>query len=84
MMTFLQKFMSAVLPKTWAEEMQKESRSWMVRCTCGFERSVWDIGGIRWKAKGNPKFLSECSSCRQNTWHTMYHKSGLTAKQDWL
>jgi hypothetical protein len=83
MMTFLQKLMSAVLPKGWAKEMQKESRNWMVRCTtCGFERSVWDSGGVRWKAKGNPKFKAECIACLQNTSHTIYHKSGLTAKQD--
>ncbi len=74
-MTFLQRFMSTLLPKVWAEDMQKESRSWMVRCNCGFERSVWDIGGIRWKAKGNSKILSMCSSCHQKTWHTTYQKS---------
>jgi hypothetical protein len=74
-MTFIQRFFTAVLPSAWAEEMRAESLSWMIRCTCGFERSIWEIGGIRWKAKGNPRKLTVCSRCGERTWHTIYQKS---------
>jgi ribosomal protein S27E len=38
-----------------AAEMEAESRTWMVRCRkCGNERSVWEMGGLRYKARGRP------------------------------
>ena len=74
-MTFIQQFLSAVLPGAWAEDMRMESQTWKMRCTCGFERSVWENGGIRWKAKGNPRRLRACPQCGQRTWHTVVRKS---------
>ena len=42
---------SKVMPKTWAAQAEAESRQWMIRCeACGYEQSVWDAGGMRWKA----------------------------------
>lgn len=73
-MSFSQRFFKALLPSHWAEDMEAESRTWMVRCTCGFEMSVWDSGGIRWKAAGNPRRLVRCSQCGQVTKHTVYRK----------
>ena len=75
-MTFIQEFLMAILPKAWGEDMQAESLSWMMRCTCGFETSVWESGGIRWKAKGSPKRFLVCTQCGQRTWHTVYQKIG--------
>jgi hypothetical protein len=74
-MTFIQRFLTAILPRTWAEDMRNESLGWMLRCTCGFERSIWETGGIRWKAKGRPKRLVACPHCGQQTWHIVYRKS---------
>jgi hypothetical protein len=37
--------------------MRAESLRWMIRCECGFERSMWEVGGVRWKARGNPSSL---------------------------
>jgi hypothetical protein len=74
-MTFIQQFLTAVLPKTWAEDMRAESLAWMMCCPCGFERSIWENGGIRWKAVGSPRRLLVCPQCRQRTWHTVYRKS---------
>jgi hypothetical protein len=54
--------------------MEAESRSWMVRCDCGFERSVWDMGGIRWKARGRSRNYLKCPGCGQYTWHTITRK----------
>ena len=76
-MTGLQKFFTKILPAAWAKDMQAESRQWMVRCTCGYEQSVWELGGIRWKAKGNPKQLRRCPQCGQQTWHTITRKTNL-------
>ncbi|MBN1891066.1 MAG: hypothetical protein JW850_23925 [Thermoflexales bacterium] len=73
-MTFIQRFFSAILPRAWADEMRAESLSWMARCTCGFERSIWETGGIRWKASGTPRRRMNCPHCGQSTWHTIYRK----------
>lgn len=75
-MSFIQQFLMAILPKAWGDDMRSESLSWMMRCTCGFERSVWECGGIRWKGKGNPKRYLVCPQCGQSTWHKVYRKSG--------
>jgi hypothetical protein len=74
-MNSLQKFFINIFPKSWAENMLAGSRSWMMRCECGFEMSVWEAGGIRWKAAGNPRRYMRCSGCGQSSWHTVYRKT---------
>jgi hypothetical protein len=74
-MTRLQKFFKTILPRQWADDMEAESRRWLMRCAaCSHEQSVWDAGGIRWKAKGQPRRLLTCAQCHQTTWHTIYQK----------
>lgn len=61
------------LPKAWADAIEAESRQWMMRCSCGHEISVWDAGGVRYKAAGNPVRLWLCPTCGY-TKHTVYKK----------
>lgn len=75
-MSSIQKFFKTVFPASWAASMEAESRSWMMRCPCGFERSIWDIGGIRWKAKGTKKNYKLCPSCKELNWHTIEKRIG--------
>ena len=52
--------------------MEAHSRAWLVQCpNCGHERSLWEIGGIRYKAAGNPRTRTRlrCPSCGQSGWH---------------
>lgn len=70
-MTSLQKFITSLLPKAWAADLERESKHWMLCCPCGHSVSIWDARGIRWKAKGNPKRLMKCPSCHQRTWHVV-------------
>ena len=64
-MTFIQKFFLAILPQKWGESMRSESEQWQIRCcTCGASRSVWDAGGIRWKAASSGKrIMIRCEQC---------------------
>lgn len=73
-MSKIQSFLQKVLPKKWATDMEAESRAWMVRCPCGHKRSIWELGGVRWKASGNPRRLLACPACGQTTWHTVVKK----------
>lgn len=43
--------------------MEAESREWVSDCACGRTFSVWDVGGIRFKAKGNPTQRLCCPDC---------------------
>jgi hypothetical protein len=74
-MSFRQKLLMAIVPRRWADEIETESRSWMLHCNaCGLERSVWETGGVRWKAAGRPSRLMHCRQCGQTTWHTLYRR----------
>jgi predicted RNA-binding Zn-ribbon protein involved in translation (DUF1610 family) len=66
----------AILPAKLAADMQAASQRWMFVCpNCGFERSYWEVGGIRWKAAGNPRNLLRCPNCGRNTWHITDYKA---------
>lgn len=64
-MSLVQRFMLAILPKSWGESMRAESQAWQIRCCgCGKSRSVWDCGGIRWKASSiGKRTVVRCSKC---------------------
>jgi hypothetical protein len=74
-MSFIQKLLTAIVPRRWADGMKAESRSWILRCdVCDLERSIWEMGGVRWKAAGRPSRRVHCPQCGQNTWHTLYRR----------
>jgi hypothetical protein len=63
-----------MLPGGLGDEIEAESRSWFARCRCGCERSIWDLGGIRYKGKGEPRRFLHCPECDQNGWHKVILK----------
>lgn len=59
-----QRIVKFFVSKTKFEAMQQESEKWKFKCEeCQKETSIWDIGGIRYKAKGNLKMKIKCSNC---------------------
>lgn len=62
-MSTFQDILANVLPDSWAASMEAESRGWCMRCPCGAETSIWDMGGVRWKAAGNPVRSGKCAAC---------------------
>jgi hypothetical protein len=80
-MSFTQRLFTRLFPRA-AESMRAHSLSWMVQCArCGFERSIWDMGGIRWKAVGNQRIYQRCVQCGRRNWHKCYRKSESVADQ---
>lgn len=64
-------FTRFVDPET-AAAMEAHSRAWLVQCPkCGFERSIWDLGGIRYKATGNSRMFGRCPQCGKRSWHKL-------------
>lgn len=79
-MSAIQRFFLRILPRAWAEEMRAESMSWHYHCDeCGHARSVWSMGGIRWKAKGERKANAACPQCGKLTWHTLRRDENVAA-----
>lgn len=74
-MSLIQKFFIAIFPESWAKSMEADSRLWMMRCRCGFEKSVWDMGGIRWKARGTSRNYMRCTACGERSWHKLYRRT---------
>ena len=72
-MSFLQRLFMAIFPRSWAESMEADTRTWKVQCGCGFARSLWDLGGIRWKTVGRPRTRTylRCPQCGRRSWHAV-------------
>lgn len=66
-MSFWQKLIQRMLPKAWAQDIERESRSWIMTCnTCGTSRSIWEAGGVRYKAASAGKVtLVYCPTCQK-------------------
>ena len=71
-MSTIQRLVKRLLPEQTAAAMEAESRQWRLLCTCGHDRSFWDIGGIRYKAVGSPRKLMKCPACGKRTWHRVF------------
>jgi hypothetical protein len=55
--------------------MEAESRAWLACCeACGHERSIWELGGIRWKAAGTPSRLLHCPACSRVAGHKIHRR----------
>jgi hypothetical protein len=73
--TRLQRLVTRFVSRSWAASMEASSRAWMVRCrACGFEQSIWDLGGVRWKAAGTSHTWRRCPACGARGWHTVYRR----------
>lgn len=74
-MSFIQRLAVAILPRSTSRSLEHESRSWIVRCPgCQHERTVWDLGGIRWGAAGKPRWRLKCRQCEQTGWHEVFRR----------
>lgn len=73
-----QRVIRALCPK-WQTSIESESRDWVMRCPCGAETSVWEMGGIRYKAAGNPLRNGRCGTCGNVFVGQVYRKSAQAA-----
>lgn len=66
-------------PET-AAAMEAHSRAWMVRCpNCRHSRSIWELGGIRYKAAGTARMRLHCPNCGQSGWHQVARSTDFPA-----
>jgi hypothetical protein len=69
--SLVQRLFTSIVPRSWAASMEADSRRWMMTCNCGLARSIWDLGGIRWKARGQSRNYGRCPACGKRSWHTL-------------
>jgi hypothetical protein len=69
-LSLVQRLARTLLPARAFAAMERESREWMLECSgCGHRRSLWEMGGIRYKASGTPRMRGSCARCGTSGWH---------------
>ena len=78
--SFGQRVAKRILPESWFQKIEHDSRCWIYKCTnCGHERSVWDMGGIRYRGLPTRK-LTVCTKCKKTGLANVTHKSAYDRK----
>ena len=71
-----QRILLAFVPARLAADMEAHSRAWGLTCGhCGHRVSIWDLGGIRYKAYGNSRMLRRCRNCGKISWQQLKKES---------
>ena len=62
--------------KSFFARVEAESRTWFLRCPRGWEISVWDAGGLRYKAtRTRKKSLGRRPRCNRMRWFFLCRKT---------
>ena len=57
--------------------MERESRLWKAECpNCRADTPFWELGGVRYKAAGEPKKRMRCPQCGQTGWLRIHWTGG--------
>lgn len=68
-LSLTQRVIFAFVSPAVAADMEAHSRAWKLRCgRCNHRVSIWELGGIRYKAYGNSRMLRRCRNCGQISW----------------
>jgi ribosomal protein S27AE len=64
------------MPPAMKADAEADSRKWVATCPrCQTESSVWEMGGIRYKAYGTKTSLVRCPKCGKNSFMRIHKKS---------
>ncbi len=69
------RFLRWILPAKAFAAVREGTKRWLLECPCGFRRDLWDAGGVRYMAAGEPRRLAWCPGCRKATWHRLRKKT---------
>lgn len=74
-------FLKFILPARAYAAVKAGSKQWLIECPCGHKVDLWDAGGVRYKACGEPKQLMRCRQCGKVTWHITRRKTDLEKQE---
>ena len=66
--------LSRVLPRRAYRALCEGTKNCLIECPCGARRDVWEAGGIRYKAAGEPRQFGSCAACGKATWQKVRRK----------
>ena len=69
------RFLKRMLPAKAFAAVRAGTKEWLAECPCGHKRDVWDSGGIRYQAAGEPRQLGYCPACGRPTMHKIRKKT---------
>jgi hypothetical protein len=77
--SWIQRWLQRLMPGR-AGDMERESREWKVICPkCGRERSIWEIGGVRYGARSRGKRTGlKCDACGRFAMHKVERRRETT------
>jgi hypothetical protein len=65
----------ALLPQRAFAAVRAGTKEWLIECRCGHKRDLWEAGGVRYKAAGEPRQYLPCPACEEGTWHRTRRKT---------
>ncbi|MEO6540956.1 MAG: hypothetical protein ABIN74_08210 [Ferruginibacter sp.] len=71
-LSIAQKIIRFFTSRSLFEKMMEDSMRYRFTCSCGKESSIWDIGGIRYKAAGKPSTGIKCPHCGKFAMQKIY------------
>jgi hypothetical protein len=69
------RFLRFILPARAFAAVRTGTKQWLMECTCGHKRDLWDLGGVRYMAAGEPRRLLRCPACGKATMHRVRRKT---------
>lgn len=69
-------FLRAILPAKWYGAVKTGTRLWLIECSSGHKRDLWDAGGVRYKAFGEPRTYGRCRECGKASCLKIRKKTG--------
>lgn len=75
------RFLRFILPKKAFASVREGTKQWLAECPCGHKQDIWDSGGVRYKAAGEPSRLGRCSACGKLTMHKIRKKTEAEHRQ---
>jgi hypothetical protein len=75
------KFLRFILPARAFAAIRAGTREWLIECPCVHKRDLWDVGGVRCKAAGEPRQYHEFPECGRGRWHKIRKKTDLERQQ---
>lgn len=69
----IQKFIKMFVSEATFAAMENRWRHGKWRSAkCNHLRSIWELGGIRYKAAGSKMAQTHCPNCGRRRWHSVY------------
>jgi hypothetical protein len=75
------RFLKLILPARAYAAVKAGTKQWLRECPCGHKDDLWDAGGVRYKACGEPRRLIRCHHCGRITWHKIRKKTELEKQE---